>query len=215
MSLIKTVANMPGLNRPFGLSSKTRTLAVRVSGSNIWFVCIAFFLASLLPAGAAEHTAVFANETLSLSDAVVGEVKDGRSLLSLPGLIQILGAPSRTAIHGQTQRITWDSDGVQLEATNPESTPFAVLFSCTPSDAASQGIVPSAPYNGTLDFMGIRLRSGQSLTDEARVLTGAGFAKDPNSAQTWSLQLAHWAVYLRFTRGVIDSVVIRILPDIY
>ena len=180
-----------------------------------WSICIATFLAWLLPTGAAEHTAILGNETLSLNDVVVGEVKNGRAQLSLPGFVQVLGAPSRTDIHGQTQRITWDNDGIQLEATNPGGAPFAVLFNYTAPDAATQGIIPSGSYQGTFDSIGIKLRSRQPLPDQARVLTAAGFAEDPISAETWSLRLAHWAVYLRFTRGVIDSVVIRILPDIY
>jgi hypothetical protein len=180
-----------------------------------WRICIATFLAPLLSAGAAEHTAVFSNDALSLNGVVVGDVKDEHGQLSLPAFVQILGAPTRTAVHGQTQRITWDNDGIQLEATNPGSAPFAVLFSFTAPDAASQGIIPSGSYQGTFDSLGIKLRSGQPLPDQARVLAAAGFAKDPISAETWSLRLAHWAVYLRFTEGVIDSVVIRILPDIY
>jgi hypothetical protein len=131
------------------------------------------------------------------------------------GLSEILGAPSRTAIHGQTQRMTWDNDGIQLEATNPEGAPFGVLFNYTAADGATRGIIPSGSYQGTFDSIGIKLRSNQPLPDQTRVLTAAGFAQDPNSAETWSLRLAHWAVYLRFTGGVIDSVVIRILPDIY
>jgi hypothetical protein len=180
-----------------------------------WCIDILIFLASLPSTGAAERSAVFGNDTLSLNDVLVGEVKNERAQLSLPGFVQILGAPSRTAVHGQTQRITWDNDGIQLEATNPESTPFAALFNYTAPDAATRGIIPSGSYQGTFDCNGIKLRSGQPLSDQARVLTAAGFAQDPISAETWSLRLAHWAVYLRFTRGVIDSVVIRILPDIY
>ena len=180
-----------------------------------WCVCISTFLASLIAAGAAEHTAVFGNDTLSLNEVVVGEVKDERAQLSLPAFVQILGAPSRTGGQGQTQRITWDNDGIQLEATNPGSTPFAVLFNYAAPGAASQGITPSGRYQGMFDCIGIKLRSGQPLSDQARMLTAAGFGKDPTFAEAWSLRLAHWAVYLRFAGGVIDSVVIRILPDIY
>jgi hypothetical protein len=121
----------------------------------------------------------------------------------------------RTAVQGQTQRITWDNDGIQLEATNPGSTPFAVLFNYAPPDAASQGITPNGQCQGTFDCIGIKLVSGQPLADQARILTAAGFAKEPTSADAWSLRQVHWGVYLRFTGGVIDSVVIRILPDIY
>ena len=172
-------------------------------------------LASLPSTSAAECTAVFGDETLSLNDVLVGEVKNERAQLSLPGFVQILGAPNRTEVDGQTQRITWDNDGIQLEATNPGSTPFAALFNYTAPDAATRGIIPSGSCQGTFDCLGIKLRSGQPLSDLARVLTAAGFVKDPTSAETWSLRLAHWAVYLRFTSGVIDSVVLRILPDIY
>jgi hypothetical protein len=184
-------------------------------GYCFWCICIVTFLASLLSTDAAEHTAVFGNETLWLSDVVVGEVKDERAQLSLPAFVQVLGAPSRTAVEGQTQRITWDNDGIQLEATNPGGAPFAVLLNYTAPDAATRGIIPNGSYQGTFDSFGIKLRSSQPLLDGARVLTAAGFAEDPISAETWSLRLAHWAVYLRFTRGVIDSVVVRILPDIY
>lgn len=183
--------------------------------TRFWGICISTFLVSLISTGAAGHTAVLANDTLSLNQTLVGEVKDGRVQLSLPAFVQTLGAPSRTAVQGQTQRITWESDGIQLEATNPGSTPFGVLFNYTAPDAASQGVAPSGQYQGTFDCIGIKLRSGQPLPDQARTLTDAGFAKDPTSPDAWSLRLTHWAVYLRFTGGVIDSVVIRILPDIY
>jgi hypothetical protein len=180
-----------------------------------WCIYVLIFLASLPSTGAAECTAVFGTETLSLNNVIVGEVQNERAQLSLAGFVQTLGAPSRTDVHGQTQRVTWDTDGIQLEATNPESTPFAALFNFTAPDAATRGIIPSGSYQGTFDCIGIKLRSGQPLSDQARVLTAAGFMKDQTSAETWSLRLTHWAVYLRFTSGVIDSVVIRILPDIY
>ena len=180
-----------------------------------WCIYILIFLASLPSTCAAESTAVFGKETLSLNNVVVGEVQNERAQLSLAGFVQILSAPNRTDVHGQTQRVTWDNDGIQLEATNPGSTPVAALFNFTPPDAATRGIIPSGSYQGTFDCLGIKLRSGQPLSDQARVLTAAGFVKDPTSAVTWSLRLAHWAVYLRFTNEVIDSVVIRMLPDIY
>jgi hypothetical protein len=173
------------------------------------------FLASLISAGAAEHAAVFGNDALSLNDVVVGAVTDTRAELSLPKFVQILGTPSRSAVDGQTQRITWDNDGIQLEATNPGTTPFAVLFNCTAPDAVSRGIIPNGPFLGTFDSPGIKLRLGQTLPDRAKILTAAGFAKEPTSPEAWSLRLAHWAVYLRFTGAVLDAVIIRVLPDIY
>jgi hypothetical protein len=183
-----------------------------------WLMCISISVASIEPSKAAELSAVFGNDTVSMNDVVIGEVSEGRARLALPALVQALGTPDRSQVQGHTRRITWDNEGIQLEATDQESTPFAILFEFAKPHATNQGIIPTEQYRGTFDCLRIKLHSGEQIPDRIRTLAALGFNKeaDSNSAETWSLRLIHWAVYLRFSAdGTIDSAVIRVLPDIF
>lgn len=149
---------------------------------------------------------------------VVGEVKEDRPVLSLTALTHALGAPNRSQVQGDTQRITWDDAGVQLEATARESTAFALLFEFNRPDATDQGVIPRGQYQGTFDCVGIKLHSGVQIADLKSLLTAAGFNIESGStgAESWSLRLEHWAVFLRFSAdGKVDSAVMRVLPDIF
>lgn len=187
-------------------------------GMRLWFWLISICFTAIGPARAAEQSAVFGNDTLLLNGVVVGEVSDQRAKFSMPAFVQALGTPNRSEEHGHTERITWDSEGVQLEATERERAPFAVLFQYAEPDATNQGIIPTEPFRGTFDCLGIKLYLGEQIADRAGILTAAGFRMDSgsSSAETWSVQLKHWAVFLRFSAaGTIDSAVIRVVPDIY
>jgi hypothetical protein len=185
-----------------------------------WFglICMSISVASIERSKAAELSAVFGNDTLSINGVVIGDLSEERSRLALPALVQALGTPDRDQVQGHTRRITWDNQGIQLEATDQETTPFAILFEFTKPDAANQGIIPTRPYRGTLDCLRIQLNSGEPIADRVKTLAALGFSKeaDSNSTETWSLRLIHWAVYLRFSAdGTIGSAVIRVLPDIF
>jgi hypothetical protein len=183
-----------------------------------WLICMPISLAAVGPSCAADLSAVFSNGSLSLNGTVVGDVSDNRAKLSLPALVQALGSPDRGEVQGHTRRITWDNEGIQLEATDRESTPFGLLFEFAKPDTANQGIIPTGQYRGTFDCLGIKLYLGDQLPDRVKILTTAGFNREfsPSQAETWSLRLPHWAVFLRFSEaGSIDSAVIRVLPDIY
>lgn len=184
----------------------------------LWIICIPVSFASIGLSTAAEHSAVLGNDTLSMNGVVIGEVSDGRARLSLPALVQALGTPDRSEVQAHTRRITWDSQGIQLEVTDRESTPFGLLFEYGIPDATSQAIIPNGQFRGTFDCLGVELRPDQPLPDRVRILAAAGFNKESgsNAAETWSVRLEHWAVFLRFSAaGTIDSAVIRVLPDIY
>jgi hypothetical protein len=147
-----------------------------------------------------------------------GNIIDDRAKLSVAAFTQALGPPGRIRIDGRTQRFTWDDQGVQLEAIVQESVPFAVLFEFGNTDSTNQGLIPNRPYGGTLDCLGIKLYAGFQIAGQATFLSAAGFNKDSGSAsgEVWSVRLEHWAVFLHFSNsGVIDSAVIRVLPDIY
>jgi hypothetical protein len=212
---------LKNLNNP--LSVWNNRLFERMIGrpamqSYFWLICILISLESIGPSRAAEHSAVFGNDTLSINGVVIGEVSGGRATLSLPALIQALGPPNRTELQSHTRRITWDKEGIQLETTDRESTPFAVLFEFGTPNATNQGIIPSGRFRGTFDCLGIKLDAGAQIAERAGVLTAAGFNKEPGStsAEAWAVRLEHWAVFLRFSAaGTIDSAVIRVLPDIY
>jgi hypothetical protein len=183
-----------------------------------WLVCMSISLASIGPSSPAEEWAVFRNDILSLNGVAVGEVSDERGKLSLPAFVQALGTPNRSEVQGHTRRITWDTEGIQLEATARESTPFGVLFEYSVPDATNQGVIPNGQFRGTFDCLGIELHPGQPLPNRVRILTGAGFNNEygSNATETWSLRLAHWTLFLLFsTSGSIDSAVIRVVPDIY
>jgi hypothetical protein len=183
-----------------------------------WLICIAISVASIEPSKATELSAVFGNDTLSMNGVVIGEISEGRARLALPALVQALGTPDRSQVQGHTRRITWDNEGIQLETTDQESTAFAILFEFAKPDAVNQGIIPAAQYRGTFDCLGIELHPDQPLPDRIRILAAAGFSKESgsNAAETWSVRLEHWAVFLRFSAaGTIDSAVIRVLPDIF
>ena len=183
-----------------------------------WLVTILIFAAGVAWSRAADLSAVLSNAGLKLNGVVVGNTLENRAKLSVPAFTQALGPPSRTRVDGRTQRITWDDDGIQLEAIAQESIPFAVLFEFANVDSTNQGLIPSQPYRGTLDCLGIKLEAGQSIADLAPSLSAAGFNKDSgsDSCEVWSLRLEHWAVFMRFSKsGAIDSAVIRVLPDIY
>jgi hypothetical protein len=128
----------------------------------------------------------------------------------------VLGAPDRIETVGHTRRITWDDAGIQLETTARENAPFATLFQFSKPNITNQGVVPSGQYSGILNCLGIRLRAGELVEDRNGVLASAGFNRESEAkGELWSLRLEHWAVFLRFSDGAIDSVVIRILPDIF
>lgn len=190
-----------------------RSMRLRAS-----LVIVLIFAAGVARCLAADQSAVFSNAGLRLNGVVAGNIVEDRANLSVAAFMQTLGPPSRTRVDGRTQRITWDDEGIQLEAIAQESVPFAVLFEFANPDSTNQGLVPSQRYRGTLDCLGIRLYAGQQLAGQATYLSAAGFNKDvgPASGEVWSLHVEHWAVFLRFSNsGVIDSAVIRVLPDIY
>ncbi|MBV8098207.1 MAG: hypothetical protein JOZ31_03515 [Verrucomicrobia bacterium] len=181
-------------------------------------VTFLIFVAAVGRSPAADLSAIFNSAGLKLNDVVAGNIVESRAKLSAAALTQALGPPSRTDVDGRTQRITWDDEGIQLEAIAQESVPFAVLFEFTNVDSTNQGLIPNQPYRGTLDCLGIKLDAGQHIADQETFLSAAGFKKDSASAsgEVWSLHLEHWAVFLRFSAsGAIDSAVIRVLPDIY
>jgi hypothetical protein len=186
--------------------------------SYFWLIWVPIAASAVAPCRAGDLSTVFAKNGLSLNGTVIGGVSDSRAKLSLSALVQALGTPNRTEVHGQTQRITWDDEGIQLEAMDQESTAFAILFEFATPDATNQGVVPSGNYRGTFDCLGIKLYAGEQIEDRARILIAAGFDKESgsNSVETWSLRLEHWVLYLRFSAaGTIDSAVIRVLPDIF
>jgi hypothetical protein len=181
-------------------------------------ICAILGFASIEPVRSAEQLVVLHDDSLSLNGVVIGEVSDQRAKLSLPALVEVLGTPNRTENHNHTHRTTWDTEGIQLEATEPESVPFAVLLQYAASDVNNQAIVPIGQFRGTLDCLGIELRAGEPLADREKILGAAGFNKQEasNATEMWSVRLPHWAVYLRLSAaGTIDSAVIRVLPDIY
>jgi len=182
------------------------------------FFTILIFAAGVGRSPAADLSAVFSNAGLKLNGVVAGNIVEDRAKLSVPAFTQALGPPSRSRVDGRTQRITWDDEGIQLEAIAPEGAPFSVLFEFENVDSTDQGLIPNQVYRGTLDCLGIKLAAGQQIADKVTFLSGAGFDKDSGSAaaEEWSLRLEHWAVFLRFSAsGAIDSAVIRVLPDIY
>jgi hypothetical protein len=188
---------------------------MRLSAS---LVTILIFAAGVARCPAADLSAVFSDAGLKLNGVVIGKIVEDRAKLSVAAFTQALGPPSRTRVDGRTERMTWDDDGIQLEAIAQESAPFAVLFEFANADATNQGLIPNQPYRGTLDCLGIELAAGQHIAGQETFLSAAGFNKDSGSAaaQEWSLRLEHWAVFLRFSAsGAIDSAVIRVLPDIY
>lgn len=181
-------------------------------------VTILIFTAGMAPSPAADLSAVFSSEGLRLNGVVAGNIVEDRAKLSVAAFTQALGPTSRMRVDGRTQRFTWDDDGVQLEAIVQESVPFAVLFEFGSADSINQGLVPNQPFRGTLDCLGIKLYAGLQIAGQATFLSAAGFNKDSGSAsgEVWSVRLEHWAVFLHFSdSGVIDSAVIRVLPDIY
>ena len=184
----------------------------------VWPVAILIFAAGVERSSANDLSAVLTNSELTLNSVGVGNVVADRAQLSAAALMRTLGPPSRVRVDGRTQRFTWDDEGVQLEAITPESTPFAVLFEFATPNSTNQAVVPSQPYQGTFNCLGISLSTGQRIDDQARLLSAAGFNKDSESAsdQMWSLRLEHWAVFLQFSAsGAIDSAVVRVQPDIY
>jgi len=181
-----------------------------------YYIYATICFATVALAEPAAPSVVFRNETLSFNGVVVGEVKDGRSQISLPALVQVLGTPNRVESDNRTQRSTWDSNGIQLEATPRENAPFAILFQCAAPSEDNQGIIPAGRFGGTLDCVGIQLRFDQPISDRALLLSEAGFKREQGDTETWSVRFAHWAVFLRFSpMGSIDSAVVRLLPDIY
>jgi hypothetical protein len=181
-------------------------------------VTILIFAAGVVRSSAADLSAVFSDAGLRLNGVVAGNIVEDRAKLSLAAFTQALGPPSRTRVDGRTQRITWDDEGIQLEAIAQESAPFAVLFEFASVDSTNQGLIPNQPYRGILDCLGTKLDAGQQIASQATSLSAAGFNKNSASAsgEVWSLHLEHWAVFLQFSAsGAIDSAVIRILPDIY
>jgi hypothetical protein len=179
---------------------------------------ILIFAAGVARSAGADLSAVFSNAGLKLNGVVAGSIVENRAKLSVAAFTQALGSPSRIRVDGGTQRLTWDDEGIQLEAIAQESVPFAVLFEFANVDSTNQGLIPNQPYRGTLDCLGIKLDDGQHIADQATFLSTAGFNKDSGSGsgEVWSLRLEHWAVFLRFSAsGAIDSAVIRVLPDIY
>lgn len=180
-------------------------------------VTILIFAAGAVRSSAADLSAVFSSAGLKLNGVVAGNIVEDRAKLSVAAFTQALGAPSRIRVDGRTQRITWD-DGIQLEAIAQESVPFAVLFEFGNGDSTNQGLIPNQPYRGTLDCLGIKLYAGLQIAGQTTFLSAAGFNKESGSAsgELWSLRLEHWAVFLQFSNsGVIDSAVVRVLPDIY
>jgi hypothetical protein len=183
----------------------------------VWLIAISIFAVTVERSSAADLSAVLTQTRLTLNCVSVGAVVDNRAKLSVPAFMQTLGPAARVRVDGRTQRFTWDDEGIQVEAIAPESTPFAILFEFDP-DATDQAVKPSQTYRGTFNCLGIRLSAGQRIDDQASLLSDAGFNKDSGSAsgQMWSLRLEHWAVFVQFSAsGVIDSAVIRVLPDIY
>jgi hypothetical protein len=183
-----------------------------------WGIAILILATGVGRSFATDLSAVFTNAGLRLNNVEVGNIVNNRANLSAAALMQTLGPPSRIRVDGRTQRFTWDGEGIQLEAIVPESTPFAVLFEFANPDSANQAVIPSQPYRGTFDCLGISLYAGKQINGQATLLSAAGFNKDSGSAcgETWSLRLEHWAVYLEFSSGgVIESAVVRVLPDIY
>jgi hypothetical protein len=167
---------------------------------------------------AADLSAVFSDAGIRLNGVVAGDIVEDRAKLSVAAFTQALGPTSRIRVDGRTQRFTWDDEGVQLETIVQESVPFAVLFEFGNVDATNQGLIPNKPYRGTLDCLGIKLYTGLQIAGQATFLSAAGFKKDSGSAsgEVWSHRLEHWAVFLQFSNsGVIDSAVIRVLPDFY
>jgi hypothetical protein len=184
----------------------------------IWIICLSFPIVSVRPARAADLSAVFTQDNLSVNAVMVGEVKQNRSVLSLPALVQALGPPSRSQVKGGTRRISWDEAGIQLEATAQESTPFALFFEFGGANAENQGVVPSGQYEGTLDCLGIKLHPSVQIAEVKSPLASAGFNHESGStaAESWSVRLEHWTAFLRFSaNGELDSAVIRILPDLF
>jgi hypothetical protein len=184
----------------------------------IWMICLSVLCFSVKPTRAADLSAVFTQDSLSVNAIMVGEVKENRSVLSLPALVHALGTPSRSQVQGGTRRISWDEVGIQLEATAQESTPFALLFEFGGGNAEDQGVVPSGQYEGTLDCLGIKLHSSVQIADVKSLLASAGFNHESEStaAESWSVRLEHWTAFLRFSaNGKLDSAVFRILPDLF
>jgi hypothetical protein len=184
-------------------------------------VIVLIFAAGISRSLAADRSAVLSavlsNSGLNLNGLVAGDVAENRAKLSVAAFTQALGPPSRTRVDGHTERITWDDQGIQLEAIAQEGVPFAVLFEFANVDSTNQGLVPNQPYRGTLDCLGIKLDSSQHIADQVTLLSAAGFNRDSASVpgDVWSVRIEHWAVFLRFSSsGVIDSAVIRVLPDI-
>src|SRR5260370_42420643 len=60
-----------------------------------WILCIPVSLASIGLSRAAEDSAVFGNDTLSMNGVVIGEVSDGSARLSLTSLVQALRTSAR------------------------------------------------------------------------------------------------------------------------
>jgi hypothetical protein len=184
----------------------------------IWILCLSFLIVPVRPARGADLSAVFTQDNLSVNAVMVGEVKQNRSVLSLPALVQALGAPSRSQVKGGTRRISWDEAGIQLEATAQESTPFALFFEFCGANAEDQGVVPSGQYEGTLDCLGIKLHPSVQIANVKSLLASAGFNHESGStpAESWSIRLEHWAAFLQFSaNGELDSAVIRVLPDLF
>jgi hypothetical protein len=181
-------------------------------------IAILIFAVGVERSTAADLSAVLTNSELTLNKVDAGNVVADRAQLSMAAFTETLGPPTRFRLDGRTQRFTWDDMGIQLEAIAPESTPFAVLFEFATPNSTNQGVIPSQPYRGTFDCLGISLSVGQRIDEQAKLLSAAGFNKDSGSAsgQVWSLRLEHWAVFLQFSAsGTIDSAVVRVLPDIY
>ena len=183
-----------------------------------WLITVFIFAAEVERSSAADLSAAFTSDGLTLNSVGVGNVVNDRAELSVPAFMQTLGPPARTLVDGRTQRLTWDAEGIQLETMAPESIPFAVLFQFGNADSTNQGIIPSQPYRGTFDCLGISLSAGQQIDGQAASLSASGFVRESRSAsgETWSRRLEHWVMFIHFSgSGAIDSAVIRILPDIY
>lgn len=181
-------------------------------------IAILIFATGIGRSSAGDVSAVFTNAGLTLNDVHAGTIVNDRAKLSVAAFTQALGPPSRMRVDGRTQRITWDDQGIQLEAIAQESVVFAVLFEFANVDSTNQGLIPNQPYRGNLDCLGIRLDAGQQIASQATFLSAAGFNKEAGSAsgEVWSLRLEHWAVFLQFSAsGAIDSAVIRVLPDVF
>jgi hypothetical protein len=106
-----------------------------------------------------------------------------------------------------TTNLIWDKSGISAEV-DQEGKPTGLIIFTDPNLDAKGPAEPYAHFPGTLNLLGVQIKSGDKLSQKLHALAGAGFEitqEDENGVE-WTYRTAKWTIQVTALAEVITEV---------